>query len=260
MNYLAVDDEKFALEDLEETLRETQPNCTLFASSLPGEALEYAAKAPVDVAFLDIELGSTSGLLLAKKLKDLQPEIHIIFVTSHEQYAFHAIQLRATGYLMKPVTAEDIRRELTFLYGDPPSPHKIRVQTFGGFDVFIDGSPLQFKRAKTKELLAYLVDRRGVSVTIGTICAVLWEDEDSSVKKSYLRNLVADLRATLDGVGASNVLNKGFNCLSINPERLDCDSYRFLAGDPQAVNSYRHDYMPQYSWAEFSVGILEERL
>lgn len=35
---------------------------------------------------------------------------------------------------------------------------------------------------------------------------------------------------------------------------IDSDSYRFLEGDPVAVNSYRGDYLPAYSWAEYSIG------
>ena len=261
MNYIAVDDEPFALEDIEEALREAAPDAGLRCFASPAQALKYAEASPVDVAFLDIELGSVSGLILAKKLKDLQPETHIIFVTSHEQYAVKAFELHATGYLMKPATSEDIRRELTFLYGKRDETKRLRVQTFGGFDVFADGKPLQFGRSKAKELLAYLIDRRGNSVTTGAACAVLWEDGTGSrSQKSYLRNLVTELRATLAEAGAEDVLVKGFNSLAIDPERLDCDSYRFLAGDPQAVNGYRHDYLPGYSWAEFSVSVLEDEI
>ena len=226
----------------------------------PSKAREDEMWWRVDVAFPDSDLGSMNGLVFAKKWKDIQPEVNIIFVTSHEQYALKAIQLHATGYLMKPATAEDIRRELTFLYGGAPAPKRIRVQTFGGFDVFVGGRPLQFKRAKAKELLAYLIDRRGNSVTTGEACSILWEDEGGSSKKSYLRNLITDLRAALADAGAEDVLVKGFNTLAIDPARLDCDSYRFLAGDPQAVNSYRHDYLPGYSWAEFSLSVLEAEL
>ena len=85
-----------------------------------------------------------------------------------------AFELHATGYLMKPVTAEDIRRELTFLYKDSGRDKRVRVQTFGGFDVFVDGKPLEFKRSKSKELLAYLIDRHGANVTTGELCAALW--------------------------------------------------------------------------------------
>ena len=44
------------------------------------------------------------------------------------------------------------------------------------------------------------------------------------------------------------------------PDRLDCDSYRFLEGDPRAVNSYRHNYLSSYSWAEFTLAAMDERL
>lgn len=261
MNYIAVDDEPFALEDIEEALHAAAPDAELHCFTVPRKALEYAETSPVDIAFLDIELGSTSGLVLAKQLKDVQPDVHIIFVTSHEQYALKAIQLHATGYLMKPATEEDILRELTFLYGAQDETKMLRVQTFGGFDVFMGDRPLLFKRAKAKELLAYLIDRRGNSVTTGEACAVLWEDAAGGVgQKSYLRTVVTDLRATLRSAQVEEVLIKGFNSLAIDPNRLDCDSYRFLEGDPQAINSYRRDYLPNYSWAEFSIGVLESRL
>lgn len=259
MNYLAVDDEEFALEDLEEALREAEPDCSLFTGSTPHEALAYLEEVPVDAAFLDIELGSMNGLLLAKKMKDLQPDIHIIFVTSHEKYAVHAFQLHATGYLMKPVTTEDIRRELTFLYGECFAPPKIRVQTFGGFDIFVDGEPLIFGRSKAKEFLAYLVDRRGNSVTTGEACTILWEDAAGEKgKRSYFRSVVRDMKNVLEKAGIKDILVRSYNSFAIIPERLDCDYYRFLNGDPGAVNSYRHDYLPAYSWAEFSVNELEQ--
>lgn len=45
---------------------------------------------------------------------------------------------------------------------------------------------------------------------------------------------------------------------AIVPDKLDCDYYRFLRGDAAAVNQYRGDYLPQYSWAEFRNGELSE--
>lgn len=244
---------------MEDALREIQPSCDLARFMLPSRALKYAESSPVDVAFLDIELGSTNGLILAKQLKDMQPELHIIFVTAHAQYALDAFQLHATGYLMKPVTSEQLRRELTFLYGRHTPQAKVRVQTFGGFDVFVDQKRLIFGRSKAKELLAYLVDRQGSSVTTGEACAVLWE-ESGEGKRSYFRTLVKELRRVLHTAGVEDILIRRYNCFAIDPDRLECDSYRFMRGDPEAVNHYRHDYMPYYSWAEFTVGTLEDRL
>lgn len=258
MRFLAVDDEPFALKDLEEALREAKPDCALASFTSPSKALKYAETEPVDAAFLDIELGSTNGLVLAKGLKDIIPEIHIVFVTSYEQYAVGAFQLHATGYLMKPVTAEDIARELTFIYGDEAVKNKVRVQTFGGFAVYVNDTLVEFKRSKAMELLAYLVDRHGAPITTREACAVLWEDKPyDTAQKNYFHSLLLDLRTTLRKNGVEDILVRSRNSLAIDPERLDCDSYRFLDGDPWAVNRYRHDYLPSYSWAEFRVAQLD---
>lgn len=260
MNYIAVDDELFALEDLAEALHEADPGSRLVQFAKPSIALQYVRSNQVDVAFLDIELGSINGLVLAKNIKDIQPEIHIIFVTSHQQYAVDAFQIHATGYLMKPVTAQDITRELTFLYGSlaAADDRKVRVQTFGGFAVYVNEKRLKFKRSKSMELFAYLVDRYGAPVTTREACAVIWEDKPyDTAQKNYFQSLLLDLRTTLREQGVEDILVRRHNSLSIAPERLNCDSYRFLNGDPWAINHYRHDYLPGYSWAEFRLAEME---
>ena len=167
-----------------------------------------------------------------------------------------------TGYLLKPVEVEAVKRELDFIYAASrrEDGKRVRVQTFGGFDVFVDGELLNFKRAKSKELLACLVDRRGGSITTREACAVLWEDKPyDAVQKSYYQTIAAELKAALRRAGADNILVKNRNSLAIKPELLDCDSYRLMEGEPRAICSYRQNYMPCYSWAEFSIGQLEHR-
>lgn len=260
MNFLAVDDEPYVLRDLEEALKSAAPDCGLAGFTAPGPALAYVQRVPVDVAFLDIRLGSMDGLELAGKMKIYQPKLHIIFVTGYGEYAVGAFQIHASGYLMKPVIPEDIIRELEYLYGKKRQPPRVKVQTFGGFDVFVDGKALSFRRSKAKELLAYLIDKRGVSVPNADACAALWEDAASSIsQKSYFRTIVANLLSTLREAGVEEIVVKGYNSLAVVPELLDCDSYRFLEGDPQYIRSYRHNYLPYYQWAEFSVGILENK-
>ncbi|WP_312279829.1 hypothetical protein [Oscillibacter sp.] len=90
-------------------------------------------------------------------------------------------------------------------------------------------------------------------------CAILWEDQSGGEsQKSYLRTTITEMKATLSEVGIKDILVKKYNNLAIEFSKLDCDSYRFLDGDPQAVNSYRHNYMPAYSWAEFSAPLFEK--
>lgn len=257
MNYIAVDDEPFALEDLEEALREAVPEATLTVFATPSKALAYAKTNQIDVAFLDVEMGSISGLVLAKQLKDIQPQLHIIFVTSYEQYAVGAFAVHATGYLIKPAKVEDIHRELTFLYGE--RLHKaIRMQTFGGFAVFVNGKAITITRAKSRELLAYLVSRRGAAISTAQACAILWEDEPYDRKQlKYFQTVLFDLRADLRAAGIEHILVRSRNSLALDTSQFDCDSYQFADGDVRSVNEYCSGYLSDYSWAEFLIGVPE---
>ena len=142
----------------------------------------------------------------------------------------------ATGYLLKPVDEESVKRELTFIYGEPDRKNHIRVQTFSGFEIFVDGKPVRFGRSKAKELLAYL------AVTTAQAYAVLYEDAVNSASGTgYFRNIVRELKNSLKRAGIERILIRSFNSISIVLDEIDCDYYRFLQGDPAAVNQYRDD-------------------
>lgn len=101
---------------------------------------------------------------------------------------------------------------------------RVRMQTFGNFEVYVDGKPLEFKYSRTKEMLAYLVDRQGALCTMAEIQAVLFEDEMGH--ESYIKSLRRDLQVTLDEAGCGNarrslfVYRKGRNPLWIPSKSL----------------------------------------
>lgn len=265
MNVLCVDDELIVLEETSELLSR-QAGVQSVADFLSAEeALRWAESNAPDAAFLDINLGRMDGLLLAKRLREIHPDCAIVFLTGYSEYAVSAFRLHAEGYLMKPATMEDIRRELDHIKSKrpmtaPKSENAIRVQCFGNFEVYAGGAPLRFERAKTKELLAYLVDRQGAGATMGELIAVLWEDApDTPSMRSNLRNLIHDLKSTLSSAGSENALVKDRNMLSLNCAAIDCDFYDFQKRMPYAVNLYRGEYMSQYSWAEITTGSLMMR-
>ena len=85
------------------------------------------------------------------------------------------------------------------------------------------------------------------------LCAVLWEEEpDTKNLKAYLRKLVSDLIKTLNVAGANGIVLKRHNQIAVAPDKIVCDSYGFMKGDPAYVNAYAGEYMAQYSWAEIS--------
>ena len=267
MNIIAVDDEKSALKGLQSAIKEAIPESAISCFNISKAALEYAKNNQVDIAFLDIEMSGMNGLQLAKHLKVIHGKTIVIFVTGYSQYAVEAFAIRASGYLMKPVTAKAVLEEIKYWnqsickcqmfpntqqeYQNNGAERKLRVQTFGNFEIFLDGKHLIFSRSKTKELFAYLVTRKGALCNNNEIVAVIWEDkEDSSTLQSMFRALVADLMKTLSAAGINDVIVKQRGYIGIVPENISCDLYDFCAGIK--VNSYIGEFMTQYGWAEFT--------
>ena len=258
MNIIAVDDEKFALMELQSAVKEALPDSVISCFDKPTAALDYAKSNQIDMAFLDIEMGGMNGLQLAKHLKEIRDKTNIIFVSGYSQYAVEAFALRGGGYLLKPISAKAVTETIENMRHPAKAEpgNRLRIQTFGNFEVFVDGKPLSFARTKTKELLAYIVSRQGAMCNNNEIAAVIWEGrEDTASLKSLFRTLVADLTRALRSAGINDVIIKQWGCLGIATDKISCDLYDFCAGID--VNSYMGEFMTQYSWAEFTNDYLE---
>ena len=264
MYVLAIDDERIMLKELTTELGKVFPNAEIQGFQDPQKAEQWASELAregkkLDYAFLDIRMGQMNGIELARRLKMLHPATALIFCTAYTEYAFDAIGMFAKGYLMKPISAERIVRTLDEMVYDwrksLDTQQNFYIKTFGNFEVLVDGQPLQFEREKAKEMLAYLVDRGGSSVTTEQLAVVLWEDRayDRTVK-NYVSTVLGSLRKTLHKVGKEDILIKSRNHLSVNPRKIKCDAYDFEMGITSAVNSFRGEYMVNYSWAEFKTG------
>ena len=211
-----------------------------------------------DIVFLDIEMPGMSGIQLAEKMVEKNPDCKIIFCTSYAQYALDAIQLHIggyMGYLLKPITKEALEEEIRYIKGKLPISYEIRVKCFGHFEVFYKGEPIRFKRSKTKELFAFLIDKNGAGVTVRQICARLWDDDSNDKKNAnYVYQLFDDLRATLSTIGAEDLLLKKGYFYSFDPLKVSCDFYEYMqTGKPE----FYGEYMTQYSWAEETTAMLE---
>lgn len=258
MNMIAVDDERLALKALTAAIKEAAPGSEVKEFLCAEDALEYAEENPVDVAFLDVEMADISGVELARRLKNRNPDVNIIFATGFGEYRDSAFELHASGYLTKPITAEKVKKELAELRRPVTAKERVRIQTFGNFRVFVEEKPLVFSRKKTKELLAFLVDRHGAFVTTEQIAATLWENESYDTKlKNNVTATVSQLRALLRDVGAEDILIKSRNNLALDVNKVKCDAYDLEKMKPMAVNAYLGEYMSEYSWAEFTAGRFE---
>lgn len=261
MHIIAVDDEKLALDTIVDSIEKTLPEASVYGFRNPRDAVEYVENNRCDIAFLDIKMRGISGLELARRLKDIRGDINVVFVTGYSEYALDAFRLYASDYILKPASPEAVEKAINHLRTPvkPINDKKIRFQCFGSFEVFSGEKMLVFKRGKTKELLAYLVDRMGASVTMGELMSILWEDgQDTISRRSNLRNLISDVKQTLSEIGAEGIILKGRNTIALDCNAVDCDFYDFLRHIPYAVNSYRGEYMTQYSWAEITTASLPQ--
>ena len=256
MKILIMDDERPALNLLRDILKKI---CDKSTEIVPlrtiKEYYDYDDKTSFDVAFIDIELGSKSGIDIAFDIKNKSPMCNIIFVTSYAKYGTDAYKVRPSGYVLKPYTEDEIREELSNLRYPIDENHNksLKVVTFGSFVVYKeDGSVFNFSRTVAKEVFAYLIDCAGMPVTTSEIAEDILEKHlDKQVSKN-LSKVIKSLMDDLAREGYPDVVIKQNRQLQINKNRVKCDLYDALRGDANAINSYKGEYMIDYSWAEVS--------
>lgn len=112
LNVIMVDDRKIFLSGALPILEEVMPNAIITGFTRPSEAIEYAKANRISLAFLDIELGKTNGFDICKTLLAINPRTNIVYLTAYVEYSFDAWSTGASGFILKPITAESIRAQL----------------------------------------------------------------------------------------------------------------------------------------------------
>ncbi|MCR5451217.1 MAG: response regulator, partial [Lachnospiraceae bacterium] len=252
MKTIVIDDRQHAVNSMLRILGNIDPGGEHDGTIDPDEGIRLLKEKGKEIAFLDIEMPAKNGLLLAKEMKDIAPSLNIIFVTGHYDYAIDALRLRCSDYLIKPTDEEEVIDALENLrYPIKREEGKrIRIQCFGKFEVFVDERPVSFQRTRSLEVFAYIVDRKGARVPLRELQVVMWDDDEMmGSHHSQLRMFIGDIRRAFEGMDCPVPILRGRGHVALDTQMVDCDYYRFLEGDPAAVNLYQGEYMNQYSWA-----------
>lgn len=261
MRVMIVDDERLALRQFVMETEDIPDIEVAGAFSNPLQALEYLKENPVEAVFLDIEMPELNGIILAEKMRELYPDLVVIFITGYEQYTLDALKVKADYYMTKPYDSRDIKEVLERAKLLSARQRKrVYIRTFGRFDLFIDGKAVYFSNTKAKELLALCVDHRGGAVTIEEAVDKLWEDRiyDSRVKNLY-RKAVMQIRQILSEYEVEEIFSGNRGSCQIDILKVDCDYYELLKGNPDAVREWEitGNYLQEYSWAEETCARLE---
>lgn len=253
MNILIVDDERAAADDLEMILQSIVPYAEVRKARSGQEALLLMEEIYFDVAFLDIEMPNMSGMDVARTAAKLYPRMNFVMLTAYPEYALEAHKIFASGYLLKPALEEDVRAVFTHLR-NPVLDYEsgLYIRCFGNFEVFYNGSIVSFKRHKAKEMLAYLIDRRGSSATNVELRSILLQDDmsDAHRTRDHFHHIAADLRDTMKSLGCEDILAWEHNAYAVRPDKIPCDYYRALSLDPLSISQFNSEYMSQYPWAQ----------
>ena len=255
MRAICVDDEKLLADHVTKLCLKLPMIDEALSFSDPVSVLDWLENNTADLALLDIDMPGINGMELAARIKQMQPKTAIVFLTGYSQYAVDAFRLHVSGYLLKPVDPERLAAEVAYAFqGKRAEQHDhIEARTFGNFDLLVDGKPVLFKQAKCKELLAYLIDRRGSNVTRAEAFAILWEDRlyDRPMQKQF-DVIIRSLRDTLRENGVEDILEIRGGTMRVRTELIRCDLFQFCSGDVNALNAYQGEYMNGYTWASMT--------
>ncbi len=160
--------------------------------------------------------------------------------------------------------AKELDEYLLFLYefevgGGAAKAKKprVRIHTFGYFDVFVDGKPIVFRYEKSKEMLAILVDRKGSFVSNPYFISCLWGDEVYSEKvRSRCRQVAYRMMDTLKQYGIEDIIEKVDGHRRIIPEKIECDYFDYISGEKTTGQMFNGAYMSDYSWGEETLSML----
>lgn len=256
-----LDDENHALERFEMVVGEFEDieSCKLFDDA--DDLLDWLAENPADIVFLDIEMPGKSGMQLAEELHKIDPELAVVFVTAFSQYAVEAFELSVSDYLMKPVSKDRLRKTLDRIGSKKvysgKGEKRVTITCFPRFECRNENKLLPLNHLmKAKELLAFLVSRKGAETSWEQITEALWPQADCEKAHNNLHITTFRLRKWLSENDLSRIFEARRNSYRIVTSEFDCDLYdledalRNGDGD-RARLLYQGEFLEEegYEWA-----------
>lgn len=114
MTIVCVDDHSVMLKGTQKSVEQILPDASIVAFTNADEALAFVKENGCDVLISEIELCGVDGLTLAKRVKKLNSQVNIIFLTvcDEKEHAKEVFRIKPSGYLLKPAKNEQLEAEL----------------------------------------------------------------------------------------------------------------------------------------------------
>ena len=256
MRIAVIDNDSFLLTESCAVIKKVRAVDQVYAFAEGLKLLEFIIENPCEVIFMDPYLEDMDGGILAEEIKDILPQVNIIFLTEHDEFYRKAMEIRASGFVLKPLREVDVREEFKNLRYkvDRRQEVLLQIECFGNFEVkTAKGDKIHFERKKSKEMFAYLVHRKGTESTLREAAAILFEDESFDEKhQNYMQKIISSMMKTLREYGVEGVIDKQFNSMKIRTDKVECDYYHFIDTGAELGFEKEQSYMENYTWADFS--------
>lgn len=246
----------------------------------PKEAIERVRVERLDVAFLETQMPETNGIQIANELRNIDPMIEVVFVTSHNHFATEAFEIGAIDYLLKPLVLERFNKTITRLLerrsvgrdlterAELSETAKVGFYSFGTFEWICDRQTMtavKWRRAKERELMAYLLHHRGQFVSKEKIFEELWPTTSPDHAVTFLHSCVYNIRQMITKHDYKAVLEYRSNGYRLEMQNVwfDVDLFERIVAEDIQINVdtlrhyeaiaalYRGDYLEQeeFEWA-----------
>lgn len=262
MTIIYVDDEPIALQNFVLNMQSLMPNQRVYTFSNGEDALNFACKEKVDVAFLDINM-HPNGIEMGQQLRKINADIKLVFLTAYNNFASEAFRLEAVDYLLKPCDKTLLKKTLLKLgvLTDEQKKNKIYFRTMPNLGVFINDERILLRGSKVKEVLAYLISVEGREVSNRELLRNVWQKDDIDGDALVLvRMTIKNLREKLKEYGIEDILLSEYGEYCLDTRKFSSDLQELRNGNENVIKQYDGRFLEEYSWAEVTNASIAESL
>lgn len=252
MNIICVDDEVLALQNFTFIMQNILPEQKVHAFTDGDKAIEYFKNEKIDIAFLDINM-RPNGIEMGHRLKKMNPDVKLVFITAYNNYAFEAFQLDVVDYLLKPYDQAQVKHTLIKLGAIDESKRKKRIYfcTMPCFGLFINDERVLMRGSRIKEVLAYLVSVEGREVSNRELLENVWGvDEIDEGALVLVRVTIKNLHEKLKENCIEDILIMDYGVYCLDMRKFSSDLQELRNGNKHVINAYDGRFLEEYSWAE----------
>ena len=231
MHFQIITDNKPLYKELAGIMRKQAGNPEVTQISSLKATARKSKKGNMGLVFIDADFGEADWKTLAGLVRESSPLAAAVLLADDAGLAAEAYAGHVLGYVTKPADEDRVKEEIANYcdhYARIIREHSgVEVMTKNGFECFIDGVPVRFRRRKAKDVLAYLVKKNGAMVSNSDLIRMLWHDDRRSVSDSVLqsrnsniRTIKADLVRVFTEAGYPDLIRKNWGEISVDLDRI----------------------------------------